>query len=140
MVIKIPGECTAKQRPHARNMGNFTTLYTPEKTTNYEGLVALCANQVINDGNQPFINDEPLECKILIFTAIPKSTSKKKANLMRECVIRPTKKPDVDNCAKSILDGMNGVVYKDDKQVVSLMVEKFYADVPSVMVIIDAIK
>ena len=135
MVITIPGECVAKQRPRAHN----NIIYTPAKTTNYEGLVALCANEVINNGEKPFINDEALECKILICTAIPKSTSKKKANLMRDCIIRPTKKPDIDNCVKSILDGMNGVVFKDDKQVVSLLVEKIYADIPSVRVVINAI-
>jgi len=31
---------------------------------------------------------------------------------------------DVDNCAKSILDGMNGIVYEDDNQVVDLRVRK----------------
>ena len=30
----------------------------------------------------------------------------------------------MDNCAKSILDGMNGIVYEDDNQVVDLRVRK----------------
>ena len=40
--------------------------------------------------------------------------------------IRPTTKPDVDNCAKAILDALNGVCYLDDRQVVDLRVEKYY--------------
>ena len=42
--------------------------------------------------------------------------------------IRPTKKPDNDNIAKIILDALNGVAYQDDKQVVSLQVEKYYTE------------
>jgi len=38
--------------------------------------------------------------------------------------ISPTKDMDVDNLAKSYLDGLNGVVWIDDKQVVKLTVEK----------------
>lgn len=33
-------------------------------------------------------------------------------------------KPDVDNVAKIVLDGLNSVAYEDDKQVVSLSVSK----------------
>ncbi len=35
---------------------------------------------------------------------------------------------DPDNIAKTILDGMKGVCYKDDSQVVSLTVEKWYTE------------
>jgi len=31
---------------------------------------------------------------------------------------------DADNIAKSILDGLNGVVYEDDDQVIELLVRK----------------
>lgn len=31
---------------------------------------------------------------------------------------------DVDNVAKSVLDGLNGVAYEDDNQVVELLVRK----------------
>ena len=34
-------------------------------------------------------------------------------------------RPDVDNCAKIILDCMNNLIYKDDSQVVELLVKKF---------------
>lgn len=46
----------------------------------------------------------------------------------------PTIKPDTDNIAKSILDSLNGIAYKDDKQVVSLSVKKWYAEEPSVSI------
>lgn len=48
--------------------------------------------------------------------------------------IYPTIKPDTDNIAKSILDSLNGIAYKDDKQVVKLTVEKRYDETPSASV------
>ena len=42
--------------------------------------------------------------------------------------IRPTKKPDIDNIIKAVLDALNGVAYKDDTQVVQVMATKKYRD------------
>ena len=68
-----------------------------------------------------------------------KSTSKKKRQQMLAGLIRPTKKPDLDNVIKSILDALNKVAYHDDTQIVSLSVEKFYSDSPRVEVAISSI-
>lgn len=46
---------------------------------------------------------------------------------MLENKISPTKKPDVDNIAKSILDAMNGFILKDDNQVSKISIEKRFA-------------
>lgn len=35
---------------------------------------------------------------------------------------------DVDNVAKACLDGLNGAVWRDDRQVVRLTIEKFQSD------------
>ena len=47
-------------------------------------------------------------------------------------LISPTKKPDLDNIAKAILDSLNGIAYKDDSQIVSLLISKKYSDRPRV--------
>lgn len=52
----------------------------------------------------------------------------------------PTKKPDIDNIAKSILDALNKLAYRDDTQVVTLHMEKHYAEDPRVEVEIEEIK
>ena len=54
--------------------------------------------------------------------------------MMLDNKIYPTVKPDTDNIAKSILDALNGIAYKDDKQVVTLSVKKRYDEVPRVSV------
>ena len=61
--------------------------------------------------------------------APPKSTSKKKLNLMREGRIRPKVKPDIDNIAKLWLDALvKGGIIEDDKNVTELTVSKAYGE------------
>lgn len=45
-------------------------------------------------------------------------------------VLLPTKKPDIDNLVKVVLDGLNGLAYKDDKQIVALEAAKGYEITP----------
>lgn len=59
---------------------------------------------------------------------------------MRAGVIRPTKKPDMDNCIKIIADALNKIAYHDDTQIVDCQVRKFYSDDPRVEVRILEIK
>jgi Holliday junction resolvase RusA-like endonuclease len=53
--------------------------------------------------------------------------------VIRLLVRRPRKtslgwpKPDVDNYAKSVMDGLNGIVWEDDSQVIELRVVKAWA-------------
>ena len=55
----------------------------------------------------------------------PKSTSKK----IRQLLVQGMgyrHKPDADNIAKIVLDGLNGVAYKDDNQITKIEVKKLY--------------
>jgi Holliday junction resolvase RusA-like endonuclease len=128
IAFEIPGEPMAKQRPKF----GCGRAYTPDKTTNYETLVKMEYHNQINK-----MLDGEIEAKIIAYYAIPKSASKKKQIAMRLGNIMPTKRPDVDNIAKIVLDSLNGIAYKDDSQVVNLQVHKLYADNPRVEVILD---
>ena len=121
------GKIQAKQRP--RFNGKFA--YTPKETVNYENWVKACYIEKYKN-EKPF--EKALKVNIIAFFEIPKSTSKKKKEQMLNNEINPTTKPDTDNIAKSILDSLNGIAYKDDKQIVSLKVDKYYAEIPSVSV------
>lgn len=45
-----------------------------------------------------------------------------------DCYVnRPAKKPDVDNILKAVLDALNGMAYKDDKQVIEVTCGKWYS-------------
>jgi Holliday junction resolvase RusA-like endonuclease len=129
----VPGAAVGKQRPIAgRSFGTgFTKLRTPEKTVNYEGLVGWTASQAMK-GTPLF--DGAVHATITICCAVPASWSGVKQQRALTGVIRPTTKPDMDNVLKALFDAMNGVVFKDDVQVVSLTAAKRYSDSPGVWV------
>jgi Holliday junction resolvase RusA-like endonuclease len=78
------------------------------------------------------------EAYILIKTFKPmiKAFSKVEKFLAEARILRPDKKPDVDNYAKTVMDAINGVVWTDDGRVVDLHIEKFYSVIPRVEVTI----
>lgn len=132
MHFVIFGEPKAKGRPRFRNNGRYVQTYTDATTTNYENLVKLSYLEAC--GGVPEILKDEVEVCIIAYFSIPKSTSKKMKEAMTSGKILHTKKPDVDNLCKSILDGLNGVAYEDDKQVVKLSCMKMYSDEPRVIV------
>jgi len=80
--------------------------------------------------------DTPVTVAIYIRVGIPASYSKQKRKDALENILKPTKKPDLDNITKCFLDAMNDIVYLDDKQVVSLHVTKVYAETPAVEIMV----
>ncbi|HHL2031183.1 RusA family crossover junction endodeoxyribonuclease [Clostridium perfringens] len=63
-----------------------------------------------------------------MLTIYLKSYSKKRVQAIRDGLEKPTKKPDADNIAKIILDSLNGIAYKDDSQIIELMVVKRHTE------------
>lgn len=128
----VPGEPVGKGRPKFTRTGH---AYTPEKTRYYEQVVQMAARLKMQ---RPF--DGAVRIAICANYAIPKKTGKTARLKMIEGIMRPLKKPDVDNIAKIILDALNGIAYHDDKQVVEMHVAKFYNDTPGVIVFVDEIR
>ena len=131
MKFTIPGEPTGKARPKVYHNRSFTNATTPEKTILYENLVKMefqqqCPRQPIIEGT--------VNLKIKCFYGLAMRDSKKKRAAKLAGAIRPTKKPDIDNCIKIIADALNGLAYVDDTQIVGVTAEKFYAEIPRVEV------
>ena len=74
---------------------------------------------------------------ISAYYKIPDRTSKKKLEQMVSGQIRPIKKPDTDNIIKIIADSLNGLAYKDDSRIVSVVCTKYYGTIPRVVVRIE---
>ena len=76
-------------------------------------------------------NAIPSDCYVGItvdaYFQIPKSYTKGKRLACEHNINRPDKKPDIDNILKIVLDGLNGVAYADDKQVIEVRCRKFYS-------------
>ena len=130
----IAGEVQAKQRPKFN--GRFA--YTPKETVSYENLVKLQYQEQC--GNYRYHDDVPLIVAIFAHIEPPQSASNIKKTRMLNQVEYPLKKPDVDNVAKIILDALNGIAYRDDKQVVTLIVKKSYAGESGVGVTISEVE
>ena len=116
MKFVVEGKPVGKGRPRLAKYG----VYTPTKTINYEYLVKFSYLQITNEK----IIDGAIKIEIWAYFEPNKSDSQKK---QKELIGKPyNKKPDIDNIAKSILDGLNGIAYKDDNQITELILHKLY--------------
>lgn len=129
--FEIPGKVKAKQ---SFKIGRNGFKYTPSDVKSYANWVRLCFQKAYPKHLPSMYQDKQLRMNIEAHFMIPKSFSKKKKKAALNGDIRPTVKPDCDNISKNICDALNGIVFPDDKQIVSLEVEKFYSENESVIV------
>lgn len=94
--VVVPGRPVPKARPRLGIRGRRSYIYTPESTVEYERTVALFSRQQYS---------KPVQGPVAVTVRI---------------YMGRRGRGDIDNYLKSILDGLNGVVYQDDKQVVRL--------------------
>ncbi|WP_420170405.1 RusA family crossover junction endodeoxyribonuclease [Pseudomonas alloputida] len=127
----VPGEPVGKGRPRIGRVGGHARMFTPTKTASYEGLIAMAGTEAMA-GRTLLEGAVMVEMRIVL--AIPQSMPKKRKAMAIAGELFPTKKPDMDNVIKAIYDGLNGVVWKDDVQVVDAFVRKRYGEVPGVHV------
>jgi len=119
----IPGKPVGKMRPRFTKVGGFVKAYTAEGTVNFESMVKMLAAHEMG-ARVPLTG--PLVLSVVVYVAPPASMSKKLRLEALDYRIWPCKKPDLDNIVKSIMDGMNGVVYQDDSQIIEIRSYKRY--------------
>ena len=119
--FEVPGKVVGKGRPR---LNTYTgVVYTPVKTKDYETLVE---EYFLLKYPRFKILEGRIKVSIVAYFVIPKSTKKSDIDKMLENSISPTKKPDIDNIVKVVLDSMNKFAFKDDNQITKLEVEKKY--------------
>jgi len=99
--IVIPGRPVPKERPRMNRQGK---MYTPNKTKEYEQLVAKTARLIIPE---PLKGDVRVDIKIYTSRVIG----------------------DLDNYIKSILDGLNNVAYNNDKQISIITAQRYISEI-----------
>lgn len=133
----VPGAPVGKGRPRVSTVAGRPRLYTPAKTAGFEALVALAGRTAMAGG-------PPLDCAVAltldVCLPIPSSWPKRKQAAARAGEVFATKKPDLDNILKAIADGLNGIAWVDDVQVVRETTQKRYSDTPGVFVRILPLK
>lgn len=128
----VPGQPRGKGRPRFTRSGH---AYTDNETKEYESRIAWCYLEQV--GDYTFLDDSPLRVSVTAIMQIPKSTTKKKQAAMLNGEIAPKTKPDVDNILKIVLDGLQGVAFKDDKNVTESQIIKIYGSQPKIEVSIQ---
>ena len=129
VTFKLDADPVGKQRARYARRGNFVQTYTPDKTRNYETLIKAAAIEAMG-ASEPL--ETPINLYLYIRAPIPKSLSKKRLEACLNGLEKPIKKPDASNVLKSVEDAMNGVVYKDDSQIINIHVTKVYCSVSGI--------
>lgn len=130
--IRVDGVPVAKGRPRATRAGR---LYTPAKTRAAEdAFLAQALPQI--PGMVPA--GVPVSIAFRFTLPIPTSWSKKKKALAEADRVLPVGRPDTDNLVKLALDSLNGALYADDSQIVTLSAVKTYGENPETVVRMEA--
>ena len=133
MKIIVPGKPQGKARARTVTRANRTHSYTPQKSIDYERLIAVS----YKSQRGGYFAREPVNLIVAAFYPIPKSWTRLQIESALNGDTVPTTKPDCDNCLKIVADALNGVAYEDDKQIVSATITKHYCHSPRIEVTIS---
>ena len=121
LIFFVEGDPVPKGRGRIMSSGARRWNVTPAKTRIYEAAVseqaldAMMAKTSTERDLGPY--DGPLYARLTFYLPRPKTATR----------MWPFVKPDLDNLAKAVLDGLNGVVFHDDAQVCCMDLAKHYA-------------
>ena len=130
--FEVIGDIKGKARPRMNTITGIT--YTPNNTKDYETLIKQYF-KLKYPRAEAFEGEVAVSIKAIF--KIPKNTSKKQEEKMLLGKINPTKKPDIDNITKIVLDALNKMAFKDDSQITKLFVEKVYGEEEKIIVKIE---
>jgi Holliday junction resolvase RusA-like endonuclease len=133
LTFEVDGTPVPKGRPRFARRGKFVSTYSPKTTVDYEFKVSEAAKQAMGS-SEPL--KTPIAAYIYITLPIPASYTKKRTENCLKGFERPTKRSDIDNYCKAVFDGMNGIVFVDDSQIVSLHSTKVYGTVGMIEVLV----
>ena len=149
----IHGEPFGKLNMQPRMIHGHAIAFNPKKNSEYmERIISILNNipEVANHVGVIFEKNTPVYITIVAYYKVPDSHYKyykktkewkydKEGNDMLAGLIKPTKKPDLDNISKVICDAIShqGGIWHDDSQITSEMLSKYYSDKPRVEVCIE---
>jgi Holliday junction resolvase RusA-like endonuclease len=120
ITFSVPGDPVPQPRPRVSTRGGFARAYVPAKHPVHAYRLAIAAAARETGAG---VHGDTVEVVIDLVWSRPKSHVRKSG--LRSDAPR-TPRADLDNCAKSVLDALNGVAWEDDSQVTRLVVEKSY--------------
>ena len=137
--IEIPGEPIAKKRPlfvHKDRNGNalpYVKVVNKQEDEEADFKWAVISYLTENEGCLYMIDDAPISITCVFYVKRSKShygTGKNSGILKQNAPYLCTKTPDLDNYEKMVFDCLNGLAWKDDKQVAESHARKVYSENP----------
>ena len=131
--LTIPGVPIPKARPRAFQRGKRTMMYDSQKAE---------ANSYKLQVRHQWVG-KPLDCGVALYLTFYMPIAKSKASKFikhyqeNDCYPPHLIKPDLDNLIKWAMDGMNGIVYTDDKVVTTGFAHKEYGAQPGTIIVVD---
>lgn len=122
--LTIPGNPVAQGRPRGYRRGKHIGFYDDPKSKDWKKTVAVHA-QAYLVGRVWELIGTAIKLQIVFRILRPKSVSIKKRP-------EPITRPDLDNLVKAVKDALNGVLWRDDSQIIELEAKKVYDDPPGV--------
>jgi len=110
-------------------------VYDDPKTRDYKIMLRKIIETKLSSDFVPVKGQ--VEITIDIFKKMPVSTSRIRMYLGELGYIRPLPKPDNDNYAKSVMDAVKGILWKDDAQCVDTFISKWYSIKPRMEIHIE---
>lgn len=126
----VPGKPMGQPRARVTTASGHVRHYDPWQSRQYKERIAVaCRRGMRSCGAVPGKVSAPDGFRVLVKACFSRPTSwpKRKVEASEEGLVPHVVRPDADNVAKIVLDALNGIVWKDDSEVVWLMVCKSYA-------------
>lgn len=111
-------------RPRVSSRGGYVRVYDPPKVKQFKSLLRSLASSQYS--RPPLLG--ALCVSLIFYRPVQRSLSKTERSRRLSNQSKPVVKPDVDNYVKATLDGLTGVLWHDDSQIVKLVSEKRYGE------------
>lgn len=121
--VILPIRPVAKARPRLGRNGN---AYTPRKTKAFEEDVARLYRGA---GGRMFNGALAVNVEFVYRT-----------NEKRKLYTEKTTRPDIDNLLKALFDGLNGVAWADDSQIVYINARKSWGEYNAIKLIVERVR
>jgi len=124
-------------RPRFARKGSYVQTYDPPKSKEFKNKLRGMAEKEFS--KRPYQAEQYVPLKVTLKFYLPLLKSFSKLNLKKAIVgvLKPTKKPDLDNYLKGTLDALNGLFWHDDGQITDIVASKRYSEVPRIELIIE---
>lgn len=120
LVFEVPGKVRGKGRPRFMRNGH---TYTDKNTMAYEKLILASYLK-----STSYISQNSVRISMYVCFAPNKTDTKKNKLIKLKNSLWPSKKPDIDNVIKVVLDALNKIAYQDDTQVNEIHVIRHWCE------------